>query len=48
LNYAAKQLGGVGLRRQQPDVGEIGVSSVVAGQQFTTPRQVRVGARFEL
>jgi hypothetical protein len=30
-----------------PDFGRAGVSGVVAGQQFTTPRQVRVGVRFE-
>jgi len=30
-----------------PDFGKVGVSSVISGQQFTTPRQIRVGARFE-
>lgn len=30
-----------------PDFGRVGVSSVIAGQQFTTPRQLRVGARFD-
>jgi hypothetical protein len=30
-----------------PDFGRAGVSSVIAGQQFATPRQLRVGARFE-
>src|SRR5581483_5799277 len=30
-----------------PDFGRAGVSQVVAGQQFATPRQFRVGARFE-
>ena len=30
-----------------PDFGTAGVSGVFAGQQFTTPRQLRVGARFE-
>jgi hypothetical protein len=29
-----------------PDFGKAGVSGVVAGQQFMTPRQFRVGARF--
>jgi hypothetical protein len=29
-----------------PDFGLAGVSGVVGGQQFTTPRQVRLGARF--
>jgi len=31
-----------------PDFGRAGVSGVVAGQQFVTPRQVRIGARFSL
>ncbi|HZP49371.1 MAG TPA: TonB-dependent receptor [Vicinamibacterales bacterium] len=30
-----------------PDFGRAGVSQVIAGQQFATPRQFRVGARFE-
>jgi hypothetical protein len=30
-----------------PDFGQAGVSSVVAGQQIQAPRQVRIGARFE-
>jgi hypothetical protein len=30
-----------------PDFGTAGASSVVAGQQFATPRQIRLGARFE-
>jgi carboxypeptidase family protein/TonB-dependent receptor-like protein len=30
-----------------PDFGLRGSSSVIAGQQFTTPRQIRVGARLE-
>jgi outer membrane receptor protein involved in Fe transport len=30
-----------------PDFGRTGVSNVVAGQQFTTPRQIRLGARIE-
>jgi hypothetical protein len=30
-----------------PDFGLAGVSGVFAGQQFTAPRQLRVGARFE-
>jgi len=30
-----------------PDFGRAGVSQVVAGQQFQTPRQIRFGARFE-
>lgn len=29
-----------------PDFGLAGASGVVAGQQFTTPRQIRLGARF--
>ena len=29
------------------DFGAAGVSGVFAGQQFTAPRQLRVGARFE-
>jgi hypothetical protein len=31
-----------------PDFGRAGVSGVVAGQQFTAPRQVRIGVRFSL
>ena len=31
-----------------PDFGRAGVSGVLAGQQFTTPRQIRVGVRFSL
>jgi hypothetical protein len=30
-----------------PDFGGAGLSGNVAGQQFTTPRQIRLGARFE-
>jgi carboxypeptidase family protein len=30
-----------------PDFGSAGVSGVVAGQQFATPRQFRVGVRYE-
>jgi hypothetical protein len=30
-----------------PDFGAAGVSGVVSGQQFTTPRQLRVGVRYE-
>jgi hypothetical protein len=30
-----------------PDYGVAGASSVVAGQQFLAPRQLRVGARLE-
>ena len=30
-----------------PDYGVAGASSVVAGQQFVPPRQLRIGARFE-
>jgi hypothetical protein len=30
-----------------PDFGAAGVSGVVSGQQFTTPRQFRIGARLE-
>ena len=30
-----------------PDFGAAGVSGVVAGQQLATPRQLRLGARFE-
>jgi hypothetical protein len=29
-----------------PDFGRAGVSGVVSGQQFTAPRQVRIGAKF--
>jgi hypothetical protein len=29
-----------------PDFGRAGVSGVISGQQFTTPRQLRLGARF--
>jgi hypothetical protein len=29
-----------------PDFGRAGVSAVVSGQQLTTPRQIRVGARY--
>jgi hypothetical protein len=29
-----------------PDFDRAGVSGVVAGRQFTTPRQVRIGLRF--
>jgi hypothetical protein len=31
-----------------PDFGRAGVSGVLAGQQFPTPRQVRIGVRFSL
>lgn len=31
-----------------PDFGRAGVSGVVAGQQFVTPRQIRIGVRFSL
>ena len=34
-------------RVPNPDFGAAGVSGVVSGQQFTTPRQVRIGVRFE-
>ena len=30
-----------------PDFGQAGVSGVVSGQQFMTPRQIRLGLRFE-
>jgi hypothetical protein len=30
-----------------PDFGLAGKSGVVAGQQFTTPRELRVGVRYE-
>jgi carboxypeptidase family protein/TonB-dependent receptor-like protein len=30
-----------------PDFGLAGVSGVLAGQQFTTPRQLRIGVRYE-
>jgi len=30
-----------------PDFGLAGVSGVISGQQFVTPRQFRVGVRFE-
>jgi len=30
-----------------PDFGQAGVSGVVAGQQFVTPRQIRIGIRYE-
>jgi hypothetical protein len=30
-----------------PDFGAAGVSGNVAGQQFVTPRQLRIGVRFE-
>ena len=30
-----------------PDFGTPGVSGVVGGQQFATPRQVRIGVRYE-
>ena len=30
-----------------PDFGQAGVSGVVAGQQFVTPRQLRIGVRYE-
>ncbi len=30
-----------------PDFGRVGVSSVISGQQFTLPRQIRFGARLE-
>ena len=30
-----------------PDFGRAGVSGVIAGQQFATPRQVRIGVRYE-
>jgi hypothetical protein len=30
-----------------PDFGAAGVSGVVAGQQLATPRQFRVGGRYE-
>jgi hypothetical protein len=30
-----------------PDFGQTGVSGVVAGQQFATPRQFRIGVRYE-
>ena len=34
-------------RVPNPDFGAAGVSGVVAGQQFTAPRQVRIGVRYE-
>ena len=34
-------------RVPNPDFGAAGVSGVVSGQQFTTPRQVRIGVRYE-
>jgi hypothetical protein len=30
-----------------PDFGTAGVSGVVSGQQFSTPRQFRIGVRYE-
>jgi hypothetical protein len=30
-----------------PDFGTAGVSGVVSGQQFVTPRRVRIGVRYE-
>jgi hypothetical protein len=34
-------------RVPNPDFGAAGVSGVASGQQFTTPRQVRIGVRYE-
>ncbi len=34
-------------RVPNPDFGAAGVSGVVSGQQFTTPRQIRIGVRYE-
>ena len=31
-----------------PDFGRAGASGVTAGQQFVTPRQIRIGVRFSL
>jgi hypothetical protein len=41
-NFAELQFG-----VPNPDFGAAGVSGVVSGQQFVTPRQIRIGARFE-
>jgi hypothetical protein len=30
-----------------PDFGKAGTSGVLGGQQFTAPRQLRVGVRYE-
>jgi hypothetical protein len=30
-----------------PDFGQAGVSGVISGQQFATPRQIRIGVRYE-
>jgi len=30
-----------------PDFGTAGISGVVSGQQFVTPRQFRIGLRYE-
>ena len=30
-----------------PDFGTAGISGVVSGQQFVTPRQFRIGVRYE-
>ena len=34
-------------RVPNPDFGAAGVSGVVSGQQFTRPRQIRIGVRYE-
>jgi hypothetical protein len=41
-NFAELQFG-----VPNPDFGAAGVSGVVSGQQFATPRQIRIGARYE-
>jgi hypothetical protein len=41
-NYFEKTFGAL-----NPDFGVAGASSVIAGQQFLAPRQLRVGARLE-
>lgn len=37
----------LGFNTPNPDFGRAGISSNLGGQQFTTPRQVRLGVRFE-
>ena len=42
-----QQLHRTAVRVPNPDFGAAGVSGVVSGQQFTAPRQVRIGVRYE-
>jgi hypothetical protein len=37
----------LGFNTPNPDFGRAGVSGNLGGQQFTTPRQIRLGVRFE-